>query len=167
VNGIIEERAGKLPVLHLRPEGTSGSKALIGWTRQSVVEPVMPELARDAAALRTIFDVEPGCDREDADVFKVGPKTLVRKEIADAIRLAAAEVRKVWIPIALDLVATATITLIVQARGDLDAWADLRPNLPTPPTTAEAIYQALVVECRQVVGLGPPSTSTQTRFRGC
>ncbi len=155
VHGIIEERAGERPVLRLRPEGAPGSKALIGWQRQNVVEPVMPALAREAAALRTIFDIEPGCDREDADVFKVGPKTVVRKEIADVIRSAATELRKVWIPIALDLVATAIITSIVQARGDMGALFD-RPDRSTPPTTAEAIYQALVVECRKVVGLAPP-----------
>ncbi len=156
VHGLVEQHAGKVPALRLRPKGTPGSKAITVWTRQWVVEPVMPGLARDAAALRTIFDIEPGCDREDADVFEVGPKTMVRKEIANVIRWAVAELRKVWIPIALDLVATATIEHIARARGDMSTVADLRPDLPTPPTTAEAIYQTLVVECRQVVGLAPP-----------
>lgn len=144
---LVELEAGKRPSIRLCQEDTPGAQALISEPASyRTLEPVTPDLASEAAALRAVLDFERN---------PITSPPVVLREIAAAIRVAATAVREAWIPTALTLVHTAVVYLQVKAHGALDSYK--LSGTPPPPTTPEAIYKTLVSECLQWAALPPPS----------
>ncbi len=140
--------AGGVPVARLCAKDVPGSEILLHAMPAYVtfVE-VTPELASDTASLREALDYE----RRSPTAPPV-----VRQEIAEAVQSAAATIRRLaWIPVALTLVTNALNVHIAQARRAVDL-SRLRGG-PAPPTTPEAIYEALISECVREVGFAPPA----------
>jgi hypothetical protein len=99
-------------------------------------ERVTEKLARDAARLRGLLDVEPY--QEGASPYAL-PRTLVRRELADAIRSAVGILDEVWVTILLELANDAAVEALKQGRGA----SDMIDGLPPRPIQPEAVLRSL------------------------
>jgi hypothetical protein len=129
-------------------EGDSGAKLAIGVRRHDErrnFEHVSPELARDAEALRSVFQVE----SYDAErVFSGGPRPMVvPPEVADAIREATRVLQRAWVTFALEAVTDAIVERESKARGAVDM---VESGAPRPPTTPEDVHAAIAYQMRRL-----------------
>ena len=146
----VEEQQGDRSVVRPASKGAQGARVALGfraYPHGDSFERVTPELAGAAVALRASFDVQPyDGARFTSATGQVARPMKVRREVANAIRAAAACLDEAWISILIELATDALAARVRVARGAVH----MVHGLPRPSTNPAGVHHALRAQVRRL-----------------